>query len=60
MSDLPNDALPHPALTMKKSPSPPSPVPQFTLRRRTVVRADGRYLVYYEFSSPVEGKPCRK
>ena len=39
-------------------PNPNSP-PKVTLVRREVKRADGRYLIYYEFSPKSEAKPCR-
>ena len=42
---------------------PPDTPPKVRFRRREVKRADGRYLIYYEFSparpAPPEDKPCR-
>jgi hypothetical protein len=33
--------------------------PALELRRREVRRADGRYLIYYEFAEKREEKRCR-
>jgi hypothetical protein len=43
---------------------PPDTPPKVRLRRREVKRADGRYLIYYEFSparscAQTGDKPCR-
>ena len=44
---------------MKKPTIPPSAPPAVTLRRREIKRADGRYLIYYEFCPADEAKKCQ-
>ena len=45
---------------MKKNPARPSGAPpKVRLQRREVRRADGRYLIYYEFGPATEEKKCQ-